>query len=226
MKISLCDVDFNNEIKFEDGYVVSLECESIDYFIKLVNNAKGLNYNAFNIIDGNTNIDLQKDAITVIDYFSLEQQEKTILTKFYKTLDKRFIADIEVVKKLNEIAKVYESLCNYITEDYNVNFEINMPTTISEYVKFADLKVKGGFSVGVEGLLNFINILSILKTHKLLILVNSKSFFNSAQLSEIIKCCVYNNIKTLFIDAKTNKNHYKNEIKLLIDSDYYDILYK
>ena len=226
MILSLYDVEYNNEIPFEDGYVLSLECESVDYFIKLISDGKGLTSNALKVCCDNVTLDLAKDAITIIDYYSLEQYEKALLTKFYKALDKKFIADATVVDNLTKIANSFESIVNYITEDFNARFEINMPSLISEYAKFCDLKIEGGFSLGVEGFINFINVLSILKTHKLLIFVNAKSFFNYNEMCEIIKCCTYNNIKTLFIDARISNTIYTNEIKLLIDNDFYDIIYR
>ena len=226
MKISLYDVDYNNEIEFEDGYVLSLECENTNYFIKLINNAKGLTNDAFKVFDKDKLVDFEKDVLTIVDYYALDQYEKTLLSKFYKSLDKRYLTDSVLVGKLTELEKLFKYIANYVTEDYNASFEINMPTLISDYVKFSDLKISGGFGFGVDGILNFINALSILKTYKLLVLVNAKSFFNEVELAEIIKCCTYNNLKTLFIDVKTSRNHYQNEIKLLIDNDFYDILYK
>ena len=226
MILSLYDVDYNNKIPFEDGYVISLECESVDYFIKLISDVKGGTSNAIKVFCGDDALDLGKDAITIIDYYSLEQYEKTLFSKFYKTLDKKFITDSTVIDSLNQVAKLFENITYYLTEDLNAKFEINMPSLISDYAKFCDLKIEGGFSSGIEGMLNFINVLSILKTHRLLILVNAKSFFNKNEVCEIIKYCTYNNIKTLFIDTKTSANHYDNEIKLLIDNDFYDILYK
>ena len=66
----------------------------------------------------------------------------------------------------------------------------------------------------------------VLKLYKVLVLVNAKSFFSEMQIEEIIKCVTYNNQKTLFIDSTTSKKVHQNEIKLLIDTDYFDILYR
>ena len=226
MKLLLADVDYNSEIFFEEGFVLSIECESKEYFAKLIENAKGLNLNHFKIVSNEKVVDVEKELLTIIDYYSIESYEKTILTKFYKTLDKTYVSDEEVIIKMKKISEEFSRLAKYVVEDLNADFEINMPTLISDYLKFSGLKMVGGFEFGFEGTLNFINLCSALKLYKVLVLVNAKSFFNDNQMEEIIKCLTYNKQKTLFIDSTISKKIYKNEIKLYIDSDFYDILYR
>ena len=87
MKLMLYDVDYNNQIEFEDGYVLSVECKNKNYFNQLIGGLKGVNDNRISVLEGLEKIDFSKDSLIIMDYFSLPQYEKTILTKFYKTLD-------------------------------------------------------------------------------------------------------------------------------------------
>ena len=41
-----------------------------------------------------------------------------------------------------------------------------------------------------------------------------------------MKACCYENIPTLFIDNLITENRFEGEIKVTVDEDYYDVLYR
>ncbi len=226
MKLYLYDIDYNNEIDFEDGSVLSVECESKEYFSQLVMNCKGLKDNNLAVFDGAEQVFFEKEAIVIIDFFSLQSVEKPLLTKMYKLLEKVNGNDEYVVEKLRIIVNTFEKISTYVTDSFNVDLEINPSTNLSEYLKFFDLNFNGENKDVFQNLLNFIDLLSILKVYKILVLVNTKSFFNNLQVDEIIKHCVYGNQKTILLDNVYTREKLNNEIKILIDSDFYDIILK
>ncbi len=225
MKLLLPDVDYSNQIQFEDGKIISIECESLKYFKNLVSSIKRSDGENIKFLEQDNLLDCKKDVLTIIDYYSLEQYEKNILTKLYKSLDKIYGQDEIVQKSIYNIAKEIDNIKNEVVDDYNIEFEINVPMQLSEYVKFVSMKPKDGFSEDCfNGIINLITLASSLKLYKIIVFINPKSFFNEAELLEIVKCINYNGQKAVFID-----NHYANinlinEKKLLIDEDFYDTI--
>ena len=224
MKLIVHDVDYNNEILFEDGKVISLECQNMRYFSKLVSCCKGESSNGLVVLDGEKALDLSKDGFVLIDYYSLEQYSKTVYTKFYKSLDKIYNNDELVVKCFKDVDSIIQKMLLYVTESYDIKFAATLPTQLSDYLKFSDVKPEGGFTDFFESIINFVSLVSSLKLYEVLIFVNAKCFFDSRQLNEIIKCCAYNRQKTIFLESAFSQTHYENEIKLLIDEDFYDTI--
>ncbi len=226
MKLYLYDIDYNNEIDFEDGNVLSVECESGEYFSQLVMNCKGINQDNLAVYDKEERIFFEKDAIVLIDYFAMQSHEKTLLTKLYKLLEQVNRDEEYVIERLRTIVKAFEEIANYSVDLYNVDLEINPSNNLADYYKFFDLNFCRETKDVCQNLIDFIDLLSMLKVYKILVLVNVKSFFSYNQVEEIIKRCAYSNQKTLLIDNVYTKDKHNNEIKLLIDRDFYDIMLK
>ena len=226
MKLYLYDIDYNNEVVFEDGNVLSVECESGDYFSKLVMNCKGINQGNLAVYDGENEISFEKDAIVIIDFFTLQSHEKTLLTKLYKLLEQLNRDEEFVIERLRTIVKAFKEIADYSVDSYNADLEINPSTNLTDYYKFFDLSFCRETKDVCQNLIDFIDLLSMLKVYKLLVLVNVKSFFNQNQVEEIIKRCAYSNQKTLLIDNVYTKEKCENEAKILIDRDFYDIILK
>ena len=224
MKLILYDVDFNNEIQFQEGYVLSVECESATYFAQLVSALKGNEENRLAFVEKVDAIDLGKHVITLIDYYNLESYEKTLLGKLYKKLEQVYANDITVKTQIEKVQSILTRLVDTLTEGYDCNFETNCTESLAEMLKFAGMKTEGGLGNGIEGVINFISLISTLKLYKVVVFVNAKCFFNKTQLEEIYKVCAYNKQLTLFLDNKITKSKLEHEIKLLIDEDYYDTL--
>ena len=176
MKLYLYDVDYNSEIFFEDGYVLSIECENREYFSQLVKNVKGINDNNLAIFEKDNLVSFEKDAVVIVDYFMLQNYEKSLFTKLYKLMEQINGNDDYVISKLKSIVKEFNDVSRYVVDSYNINLDINPPTNLSEYLKFFDLNFERDVKDVYQNLINFIDLLSILKVCKVLVLINAKSF--------------------------------------------------
>ena len=226
MKLKLYDVDYNDELIFEDGYVISVECKEKSYFNQLIAGLKGLNDNRIAVFEGDERIDFQKDSIVVIDYFGLSQYEKAVITKLYKQIEKTCGNSPQVIDSLQNVYSALTKITEEISDVYDFTFDMDVPTGISEYLKLISLKPQNGFDYGISGICNFISLVATLNLYKLTVFVNAKSFYSLDEINEIIKACVYSGQHVLFIDNSEFEYKNPNEIKLVIDEDYYDVLYK
>ncbi|MBE5742676.1 MAG: type II-A CRISPR-associated protein Csn2 [Clostridiales bacterium] len=193
---------------------------------RCIGGLKGLNDNSIAFIEEGNRIELNKDGIVVIDYFFLSQYEKPILSKLYKSIEKMNGNDPNVIEDIQSIYKHFDSLLSSVTDYYNIDFEVDVPTALGEYLKFASLKPQNGFDYGEEGVINFISLIAHLKLYKIIVLVNAKSFFTTDQIEEIFKTCCYNGQTAFFLDNCETEERFTNEIKIVVDEDYYDVLYR
>jgi|GEM_PF-6542267 len=224
MKILLYDIDFNTQISLSIGEYLSIECESQKYFSQLIANCKDILEDHIAIIDENDKvINFGKDVLTLIDFYSIEQLSKTALGKLYKQLDVIY-KDEDHFQYLTKIEKAVDDLLKSI-DQYNMDFEYEIPSTISSYLKLCDVKLKNYSSSVYEDIINLSSLLGATKTYKAIVLVNAKSFFLEKELEEIIKSFLNYNQRIILIDNIITDKKMVNQKKLVIDADLYDILY-
>ena len=226
MKLMLYDVDNQTETEFTDGEVLTVACESKRYFSKLVACAKGISEKEMALVEGEKELSFIKDAIVLIDYYDVEAFEKSILTKFYKRLDKKHSGKEETGKILAELRASFVSLLKLLTEDYNLDFDFSIPEAIADYAKFLSLRPRAETADLAQSICGLIEVLSDLQLYSLLILVTPSSFFTEEERAEIAKACAYSHQKTLFLEDTLDKKRMRYEKKILIDEDFYDIMLK
>lgn len=226
MKLVLYDVDSCGEYEFEDGYVLSIECMDKNYFNRLIAGLKGFNDNKIAVFKGLERIDFVKDCLIIIDYFSLEQYEKSILTKLYKMLEKTYSNEPSVINSMQDIYTSMANIIRTVSDGTMVDLAFEMPTSLADYFKFATVKPDGSFEYGAIGLSNLLSSIATLNLYKLVVLVNPKSFYSEDDLSEIVKTCVYSDLKVLLLDNVITNSRLQNEIKIVVDEDYFDVTYK
>lgn len=226
MKLVLYDVDSCGEYEFEDGYVLSIECVDKNYFNRLITGLKSFNDNKIAVFNGLDRIDFVRDCLVVIDYFSLEQYEKSILTKLYKMLEKTYSNEPSVINNMQEIYSSMANIIRTVSDGTMLDLTFEMPTSLTDYFKFSTVKPDGSFEYGAIGLSNLLSSISTLSLYKLVVLVNSKSFYSEVDLNEVAKTCVYSGLKVLLLDNVITNSRLQNEIKIVVDEDYFDVTYK
>lgn len=223
MKVLLYDVDFNSEVIIEDGFVLGIECESASYFSSLIANLKGYCSEHIAILgDNGKELNLTRDVLTIIDFYSTEQITKAALSKFYKQMDSVY-RDEESFNYVDKVERVISDLLGTI-DFYNMDFEYDVPSTMSSYMKLCDVRLKN-YSGGVyEDLVNLATLIGITKSYKVTTLINAKSMFTENELNEIAKSFIYAKQPLILIDNLLKKEKIEKEKKLVIDADFYDIM--
>lgn len=219
MNFILYNLDFEKEFYIENYFI--LEVENRLLFKNILSNVKGLQSDNLDIaiFDNQKQLELGKDYACIVDFFDYEYFSKSIIAKLYKDIDLHYKNDVETQKKIYSInTKIFDFVKNILL-DYDIEFDFDSELDMEDILKIVSLKPTEEKTQIASSLLNYISFIAQLKLYKLLIFVNSQSFFSKEELQEIIKIAGYRNVKLLFLDNKINDNFDKSIAK--IDSDGY-----
>lgn len=166
-----------------------------------------------------------KDIVCVSDFINFDSANKNILSKIYKYLDNDISTQIEKRLKFEGILCDFKQKFMQLLNDINMNFDFAEEVDLKDV--FAMLKIKpmiqNEFCI-LEKLLQYVDICSELKLIKLLVLVNLKSYLSKEELLSFYKHCLYKNINLIILESIHSENILQYEKKVLIDSDYCDII--
>lgn len=216
MKINIDYLD--NQIILNDNSVNSVEVENKKYFYRIVNDL-------YDIYTGNIS--------EFISFFSSEDKELTAYNKI-KIFINYFDFGFETKKVLNDISKfvnqnISEEEKLSITKDYQkllntykkILNNIDLPIKINEDINYEDITklIKLGINYNnniLENILLLIDIEKTLGNNNILVFINLKQYLSSAELNELYKYSLYNNIKILLLDSQLYSDKLYNEKKLII----------
>ena len=210
---------FENEIVFDGESVNVLDIKDKECFKHILEIIYDLSLENESleiclISENDDRIDFKDNAIIMFDLFNVDYNSKSILNKLYniiqENIEKNQDLDIEEYKFIEEI------------NELPFEFEMKDDYKIVDLLKIYGLKID--FS-NYDSILNrvelMINIISILKVAKILIIPNLKVYLNDKELLELYKYSLYNNIELLLIEHNSSKK-LKYEKVMVIDTDFFD----
>lgn len=206
-----------NIIKIEEGKINNIEINNKSYFYRIVNElykvSKGLDSEDVEIISS----EKKKNNINMIlNLFDFELYTKKYLNEIIKYIlfNTPEITQEKINKKYN----------NFVLEILKLISEYDLPLNVNEEMNFQDILKNVKFSINnkktiLENLFLIIDLESILKINDLLIFVNLKQYLNEADIKELYKYAIYNDVKLTLIDNQLYKDKNEFENKIIIDSD-------
>lgn len=218
---------FNNQIIFNEQHVNVLtikDAKCFSHFIEILNDKiNGLESNEIFLLDDKEEeLKIDKNVYMILDVFNIDYNSKKILTRIYDIIS-------ENIKKNQDytIENIALNLRNYMISEINeLPFEFTMKSEldVTEILKLYNLKIDEEMYHNVlEKIELLIDLLVTLKMSNILIIPNLKLFLEEAELLELYKYSLYNNINLLLIERNFNsKLKYENNI--IIDESFDDFL--
>ena len=218
---------FDNEIIFNDQNINILTIKNTKCFshiLQILNDkTNGIESNEIFLLgENNEELNMAKEIQIVLDVFNIDYNSKKILNKIYEIISNNIEKNQDF-----EVERMVLNLRNYIIEEINdLPFEFVMKNEIEipEVLKLYNLKIdEENYTSILEKIEILIDIFSTLKIAKILIIPNLKLFLDEAELVELYKYSLYNNINLLLIE----RNEYtklKYEINIIIDENFNDFL--
>lgn len=118
-------------------------------------------------------------------------------------------------------------LRNYLIEEINeLPFEFNMNSEIDigDLLKIFNIKIDTScYTTIIEKVEFIISIISTLKIAEILVIPNFKTYLTEEEVLEIYKYSIYNNVKLLILENKSNEKMLKYEQKNIIDENFDEI---
>lgn len=195
---------FDNEIIFNDQNINILTIKNTKCFshiLQILNDkTNGIESNEIFLLgENNEEMNMAKEIQIVLDVFNIDYNSKKILNKIYEIISNNIEKNQDF-----EVERMVLNLRNYIIEEINdLPFEFVMKNEIEipEVLKLYNLKIdEENYTSILEKIEILIDIFSTLKIAKILIIPNLKLFLDEAELVELYKYSLYNNIKLFLVE--------------------------
>lgn len=171
-------------------------------------------------------IELYNKIRVIIDYLNFDLNSRKELTSIYKRFEVNVNNNPEVLTSFKKnIEKVIIDLKELFWEE-DIIFEYNEYHTLSDFFKFIKLRNKIDFNNILDKLILLVDLESTFKWNEILVFVQLSSYLNSEELTKFFEHAEYKKVKILLIDTNLPGTTLKNEIKLIIDNEYDEILLK
>lgn len=219
-----------NDITFAEEYINILQIQDKKLFTNVINS---LNDNINNIedtkeriiiLEGDTEIKIEKEVLMIIDVFNIDFNQKKIQNALYNKIEKIYKQEFE---RMSEFQTIFQKLqLNVLDVFYEFPFEFNYKESIGiqEYLKLLGLKISNNKGKITDTIFSLIDVVKYLSVTKILIFVNLKLYLIDDELKEIYKYAMYKKVNILLIETGEEKEPLENEKILYIDSDYDEII--
>lgn len=217
---------FDNVIKLEDDFVVSIEIENKNVFYRFIKDFYEISYG--NVLEEvkffNQDMKELNSSVKVqvfSNYFEIDFDSKKISNALLKYVYEN-ISDIDrqsIIKSQQKLIDIYNKILNELDLPLNVNSDISVEA-ISKYLK---ISINKPLTL-LDNLFLLIDLERELKINELLLFVNLKSYLSKDELIELYKYSIYNKVKILLVDAFNYGVTLNNEKKLIVDENLDEIM--
>ena len=219
-----------NDIIFSEECINVLQIQDKKLFANVINSLNDNIYGIQNtkariiILDNDTEIKMEKEALMDIDLFNIDFNQKKIQSALYNKIEKIYKQEFE---RMSEFQTLFQKLqLNVLDVFIKFPFEFNYKDSIGiqEYLKLLGLKISNNKGEIIDKIFSLIDAVEYLSVAKLLIFVNLKLYLSDDELNEIYKYAMYKKVNILLIETGEEKEPIKNEKILFVDSDYDEIV--
>ena len=224
--MKIINKNWQRKIEIEDNIIYTLVFENKKYYreniIELINQHKSKE-GSFILSNDNKEISFDKNSYIITDIFSIDINNKKILTKIYSSLLKEIVEDISSYNELSTNIRVYfETLVfnNNLDLEYNDEIEANL------LLKLGDFKIQFEESNYLEKLIKFLKVLVELCNIKVIFIIGLYRVFSVKEVEKIYKEVCLNKINIINIESEQQnikKSDCYNELVYIFDKDNCEI---
>ena len=157
-----------------------------------------------------------KKVEVIIDYFNFDFSSKKYQTKLADMLNR--VIDAEDVNRLNNEFKKIQKIVERNLGKLDLPVIFQKDFELDNFLKLLKLSIKGNKSL-LDNLLLIIDIEKIFHLNYFYIFINLKSYLSSAEINELYKYALYNQVAILLLDNDTYGTCLDNEHKVIIDEN-------
>lgn len=169
----------------------------------------------------NSTLELNKDVVFIIDPFSVNYNEKRVLTSVYEDLDEicnsNYWGDVADIN--TRIIELLEAIND--KSEFHLTYKLNFQ--LKELLKIYNVKLLYEDDSLLDRISSYIKLLHRVRNVKLIIFVNLKTFLNDEQLNLLFKECLYEDICIMDIE-NVDFGKSANEKYVIIDKDLCKII--
>lgn len=221
--MKLVYTSLQSEIEIENGRFNSIIVENQNYYYQLVRDLK-LQMNGkeggWTLSNNDKPLVISKNIELFIDYFDINCNHKTIITKVINALEKTASDNEYIDDTLQLLADVERYIYN-LSEDYEIMIDCDK-VTISQLLKAIGITVHIDSEELTEVLYTYMQIFRQFVDDRLFVFINMRSYVSDIQFDEFIKTIINHGYQAIFLENKEYPT-LENERRLIIDEDLCEI---
>lgn len=216
-----CD---NNAIIF-DNCALTIEIENPNLLTKIIDDLRGAREDDIEIaFESNNKLIKGGDIEVIIDYQSLSFDNKSITNKIIGKIENEFKMDYAKTIKFNELSNNFKLAIIRLLDSIDIELKFDEEPEIRDALNYIKVKPENFIESLTDKIMQYINIVAELNLYKIICFVNLKAFIDKTNIEKIIQYSLYKKLPIILFEYKHSENNLENEIKLLIDKDYCDIM--
>lgn len=225
--MKLVHPEFNYQIEFRENIVnlIVIEDKKVfrEYVGELYSQCMELNDSGrFVLSNEEKEIKLSKKVEIILDFYSLDINNKKIITKVYNKLKEISTEEdmyVETGKINSEIVRYVDKIVDI--SDYPLEFSIDID--IVDLFKMASVKFLKDYTSELDRICDYINVVNEITGKDIFIFVNFRDFFELDELEEFYKFITYKKIFLIMIENEINDVCNEFEKVFVLDEDLCEI---
>ena len=216
--MKLVNSKYNLSMEWEENKSTTLIVENKDNMLNIINNLINQlsGQEGDFVLSDEVKVKWEKQADFVLEPFTINFNNKKILSKMYEQM---FDVSKDEIEDYNSINNVIINAIDKVTQrvEYN-NIVYNLDFDWKNIYKLYDVKIGEDYDNLSEKIEEYIKIIADVLHIKLVIFLNLKEYLSKIELENIQQICFYKKINLLLLESE-EREKIENEKTFIIDKD-------
>lgn len=217
--MKLCYNSYQLEIDLIENIINVVVLENQNVFTKLVQEmwvqCEG-GIGGWTLLEKNKQLSFTKNVICIINPFSIDLNEKRIITRLYSELS--MLTKESMIEQSNKLNKSIVQYLDDVSALVNYPVVFNADFNLSNLLKLYDMKLDCNFDTFLEKIVEYIKEMHQICDVTLYVFVGLKQYLNTEELSSLYEFAFYEKIQLLLIEGRQD-NLLLGEKLSIIDQD-------